>query len=275
MTFALGLLPLANAIFRGDRPLEVNQFSQGEQMEYVGQAVHQLVRENYLKRTVFQDFGQTVLREGLSVEEINAFFISHFEYAQRRFTGWLQGSVTSPPLMAEFDSQLVALYKVKIKDAQMRIQIGMVLDKRTSTPVKAPRREDLPTTQNRDKEKPGAKKKLAGKEKQIGGKEKQIPRAYFEELKKMLSKPDCSLIDGSQIEQVLPTDPQAPGPPTSSPPRCAAAPHATGVLFPGVALQFPLRPPARTGSPVEKPKYLPEFPQRGHFPSTCTPQWQV
>ena len=27
----------------------------------------------------------------------------------------------------------------------------------------------------------------------------------------------------------------------------AAAPHATGVLFPGVALQFPLRPPARAG----------------------------
>ena len=38
----------------------------------------------------------------------------------------------------------------------------------------------------------------------------------------------------------------------------AAAPHATGVLFPGVALQFPLCPPARTGSPVEKPKSLPE-----------------
>ena len=32
----------------------------------------------------------TLIREGLSVEEINAFFISHFEYAQRRFTGWLQ-----------------------------------------------------------------------------------------------------------------------------------------------------------------------------------------
>ena len=49
-TFATvtGLLPLANAIFRGGRPLEVNQFSQGEQVEYVGQAVHQLVRENYL-----------------------------------------------------------------------------------------------------------------------------------------------------------------------------------------------------------------------------------
>ncbi|EGB03231.1 hypothetical protein AURANDRAFT_68176 [Aureococcus anophagefferens] len=68
----------------------------------------------------------TLIREGLSVDEINAFFVSHFEYAQRRFTGWLQGSVTSPPLMGEFDPQLVALYKVKIRDAQMRIQIGMV-----------------------------------------------------------------------------------------------------------------------------------------------------
>jgi hypothetical protein len=48
VTFATGLLPLANAIFRGDMPLEVNQFSQGEQMECVGQAVHQLVRENYV-----------------------------------------------------------------------------------------------------------------------------------------------------------------------------------------------------------------------------------
>ena len=42
-------------------PLEVNQFSQGEQMECVGQAVHQLVRENYLQRTVFQDFGHQIL----------------------------------------------------------------------------------------------------------------------------------------------------------------------------------------------------------------------
>ena len=67
MAFATGLLPLANAIFRGDMPLEVN-LSQGEQMEYVGQAVHQLVRENYLKRTVFQDFGQTVLEVTRAVE---------------------------------------------------------------------------------------------------------------------------------------------------------------------------------------------------------------
>ena len=56
----------------------------------------------------------------------------------------------------------------------------------------------MPTTQTRDKEKPGAKKKPASKEKQIGGKEKHIPRAYFDELKKMLTKPD-----GSQLEQEL------------------------------------------------------------------------
>ena len=68
VTFATGLLPLANAIFRGDMPLEVNQFSQGEQMECVGQAVHQLVRENYLQRTVFQDFGQTLLEVTKAVE---------------------------------------------------------------------------------------------------------------------------------------------------------------------------------------------------------------
>jgi hypothetical protein len=70
VAFATGLLPLANAIFRGDMPLEVNlnQFSQGEQMEYVGQAVHQLVRENYLQRTVFQDFGQTLLEVTKAVQ---------------------------------------------------------------------------------------------------------------------------------------------------------------------------------------------------------------
>ena len=66
------------------------------------------------------------------------------------------------------------------------------MGKMPSTPAKAPRREELPTTQNRDKEKPGGKKKLGGKEKQSGGKEKQIPRSYFEELKKMLTKPDGS-----------------------------------------------------------------------------------
>jgi hypothetical protein len=68
VTFATGLLPLANAIFRGDMPLEVNQFSQGEQMEYVGQAVHQLVRENYMQQTVFQDFGQTLLEVTKAVQ---------------------------------------------------------------------------------------------------------------------------------------------------------------------------------------------------------------
>ena len=39
----------------------MNQLSQGEQMEYVGQAVHQLVQGNYQQRTAFQDLGQTVL----------------------------------------------------------------------------------------------------------------------------------------------------------------------------------------------------------------------
>jgi hypothetical protein len=68
--------------------------------------------------------------------------------------------------MGEFDSdpQLVALYKVKIQNAQMRIQIRMELGKVPSTPVKAPRRDELSTTQNRDEEKPGGKKKLGGKE---------------------------------------------------------------------------------------------------------------
>ena len=80
-TFATGLLPLANAIFRGDRPLEVNQFSQGEQMEYVGQAVHQLVRENYLQRTAFQGFGQTLLEVTQAV---------------KTYLGWHQ--LDTPPL---------------------------------------------------------------------------------------------------------------------------------------------------------------------------------
>ena len=78
----------------------------------------------------------TLIREGLSVDEINAFFISHFDYAQRRFTGWLQGSVTRPPLMGDFDPQLVALYKVKIRNAQMSMRIRMELGKVPGTPVK-------------------------------------------------------------------------------------------------------------------------------------------
>ena len=80
VTFATGLLPLANAIFRGDMPLEVN-LSQGEQMEYVGQAVHQLVRENYLQRTVFQGFGQTLLEVTQAV---------------KTYLGWHQ--LDTPPL---------------------------------------------------------------------------------------------------------------------------------------------------------------------------------
>jgi hypothetical protein len=139
-----------------------------------------------------------LIRNGLSVDEINSFFISHFEYAQRRFTGWLQGGTADPPRMGGFDPQLVALYEAKIEQAQMRMRIRMEMGKMPSTPAKAPRREELPTTQNRDKEKPGGKKKLGGKEKQSEGKEKQIPRSYFEELRKMLTKPD-----GSQLEQVL------------------------------------------------------------------------
>ena len=61
-------------------PLEVN-LSQGEQMEYVGQAVHQLVRENYLQRTVFQGFGQTLLEVTQAV---------------KTYLGWHQ--LDTPPL---------------------------------------------------------------------------------------------------------------------------------------------------------------------------------
>lgn len=64
--------------------------------------------------------------------------------------------------MGEFDPQLVALYKVKIQNAQMRIQTRMELGKVPSTPVKAPRRDELSATQNRDKEKPGGKKEARG-----------------------------------------------------------------------------------------------------------------
>ena len=89
-----------------------------------------------------------LIRNGLSVDEINSFFISHFEYAQRRFTGWLQGGTADPPRMGGFDPQLVALYEAKIDQAQMRMQIRMEMGKMPSTPAKAPRREELPTTQN-------------------------------------------------------------------------------------------------------------------------------
>ena len=47
---------VASAIFRGDTLLQVRGFSPGQQMDSVGRAVHQLVRENYLQLVDFPEF---------------------------------------------------------------------------------------------------------------------------------------------------------------------------------------------------------------------------
>ena len=52
-TFLRVLERVASEIFRGDTLLQVRGFSPGQQMDYVGRAVHQLVRENYLQLVDF------------------------------------------------------------------------------------------------------------------------------------------------------------------------------------------------------------------------------
>ena len=47
-------------IFRGDTLLQVRGFSPGQQMDYIGRAVHQLVRENYLQLVDFPEFEAAV-----------------------------------------------------------------------------------------------------------------------------------------------------------------------------------------------------------------------
>ena len=58
--FAAVLRRLTAEIFSGDLPRDVRKFSPGLQMDYVGRAVHQLVRENYLQLVVFPDFEAAV-----------------------------------------------------------------------------------------------------------------------------------------------------------------------------------------------------------------------
>ncbi|EGB03448.1 hypothetical protein AURANDRAFT_68002 [Aureococcus anophagefferens] len=57
----LGVLErVALEIFRGDTLLQVRGFSPGQQMDYIGRAVHQLVRENYLQRVDFPEWEAAV-----------------------------------------------------------------------------------------------------------------------------------------------------------------------------------------------------------------------
>ena len=58
--FAAVLRRLTAEIFSGDLPRDVRKFSPGLQMDYIGRAVHQLVRENYLQLVVFPDFEAAV-----------------------------------------------------------------------------------------------------------------------------------------------------------------------------------------------------------------------
>ena len=51
---------VASEIFRGDTKLQVHGFSPGQQMDYVGRAVHQLVREDQLQLDDFPDFEAAV-----------------------------------------------------------------------------------------------------------------------------------------------------------------------------------------------------------------------
>ena len=46
----------ASEIFRGDTKLQVHGFSPGQQLDCVGRAVHQLVREDHLRLVDFPDF---------------------------------------------------------------------------------------------------------------------------------------------------------------------------------------------------------------------------
>ena len=59
-TFLRVLERVASEIFRGDTLLQVRGFSPGQQMDYVGRAVHQLVRENYLQLVDFPEFEAAV-----------------------------------------------------------------------------------------------------------------------------------------------------------------------------------------------------------------------
>ena len=59
-TFLWVLERVASEIFRGDTLLQVRGFSPGQQMDYVGRAVHQLVRENYLQLVDFPEFEAAV-----------------------------------------------------------------------------------------------------------------------------------------------------------------------------------------------------------------------
>ena len=47
---------VASEIFRGDTKLQVHGFSPGQQLDCVGRAVHQLVREDHLRLVDFPDF---------------------------------------------------------------------------------------------------------------------------------------------------------------------------------------------------------------------------
>ncbi|EGB03370.1 hypothetical protein AURANDRAFT_68073 [Aureococcus anophagefferens] len=58
--FAVVLRSLTGEIFGGDLPRDVRKFSPGLQMDYIGRAVNQLVRENYLQLVVFPDFEAAV-----------------------------------------------------------------------------------------------------------------------------------------------------------------------------------------------------------------------
>ena len=62
--FAVVLRRLTAEIFSGDLPRDVRRFSPGLQMDYIGRAVRQLVRENYLQLVVFPDFEAAVAGRG-------------------------------------------------------------------------------------------------------------------------------------------------------------------------------------------------------------------
>ena len=51
---------VASEIFRGDTKLQVHGFSPGQQLDCVGRAVHQLVREDQLQLDDFPDFEAAV-----------------------------------------------------------------------------------------------------------------------------------------------------------------------------------------------------------------------
>ena len=55
---------VALEIFRGDTLLQVRGFSPGQQMDYIGRAVHQLVRENYLQLVDFPELEAAVAALG-------------------------------------------------------------------------------------------------------------------------------------------------------------------------------------------------------------------